>query len=338
LEVFAMNLNLQVIGQEVCLVDSDSQGCWPLFSNSPYENLSDRPIYVKKRDDQRSVWEIYLSFLANVLNIPQPTVLALLPYIVIGGHIIREMMSRNQPFSLLAAGAGVSYMKASLLGVVKVFHQDSQVYLQETSEILPLLKKKSISCMVIDAKLLEGSEEIDWVGLAEKISDNGLLIFYGMEEDLLLNSHAFFGCFTKYGFWGFQILEKKIDRDFQEELQKNMVFSLEEKLAAAMEAFEKLKKEMGAIFGAGTSQPCLSNVKQAVSRAGILEREIARCYPRLKNLDLKWEANLLKEALIIYSLALEDSACADRKREILAGRWEAFFQDFQEEFQEFLPG
>ncbi len=336
-----MNLQFKMIEKDVCLIDADSQEYWPLFPGSPYENLSNHPVFLSGECGWHILDDIYTVFFTERLS--TCVSLSMPAYALIGAHLLREMMARNQAFHILAAGQDIACMADALSELVTSFSPDSRIYLAEASagtgenervikmplrEVVSLLGEGALTCMILDADLLQKEGERFLADLLWKISDGGMLFVYGREDNEFLKNHPAFQNFSGYEFFGFLVGEGRVDAGLRRQYGK--LFGGPQKTEERdfiLRKFEKLQARMAELLQPETenarslflAEPIISGIME-------LERWIALHYSKLQNLDLKWNTNQLKEAAIQLYLALEDKEEREiaAEREWVARIWRAY--------------
>ncbi len=337
-----MNLQLEIIEEKFCLIDMDSQEYWLLFPASPYDNLSKYPVYIKSTATPVSVLEIYADFFRSLLQAPSS--LNKLPYFLIGAHFIRELMTRNQGLCFMAAGRNIAGMADALSKLVNSFGGNSDIFMIETESsvgdsrrvakvplkgLLPLIGDGSVFCMVLDAELLRGEGEGFLADLIWKISEGGSLVVYGDIQDMFLREHPFFSDFSGQEFAGSLVASGRVDAGLREKVRAYTGSARKNaEIEDIVKIFEELKPFIEGLLRAG--EKVMAHAKQEVRNLAVLEKKISGYYPRLKNLDLKWDTNRLKEAVLRLLLALED-ACPEivsKERETLRETWGEYEKEF----------
>ncbi|MCI8275740.1 MAG: hypothetical protein HFI66_09065 [Lachnospiraceae bacterium] len=333
-----MNLQLEIIEGKFCLIDMDSQEYWLLFPASPYDNLSKYPVYIKSTATPVSVLEIYADFFRSLLQAPSS--LNKLPYFLIGAHFIRELMTRNQGLCFMAAGRNIAGMADALSKLVHSFDVNSNIFLIETEsevganqrvarmplkEYLPLLHEGSVFGMILDAELLRREGEDFFADVIWSISEGGSLVVYGDMQDGFLREHPFLQDFSGQEFAGFLIAFGRVDTSLRERVRAYTGSARKEaELAGIAKEFEKLKPLMERLLV--PEENMISYARPGIRNLVALEKKIAGYYPNLKDLDLKWDTNRLKEALLRLLLALEDARpeMILNERETLHEMWEEY--------------
>ncbi len=343
-----MNLQMKVIEGDFCLTDADSGEYWRLFSGSCYENLSGCPIHIKSTSTPLSVLDIYSAFFLKLLGGPASG--SMPPWLLIGSHIVRELMARNQKFYALAAGRELDGMADALSELVHSFREDSGILLAEPEnragegrrapcpslkEVLPIIGEGTLSCLILEAELLQHEDEGFFADLIWKVSEGGSLVIYGEAQDAFLMEHPFLQDFSGQEFAGSLVAEGRVDAGL---LGKVRVYTESARRSAErngiVSKFKELLPLLEELLGADEEKEAASCAERAVRALTELERLVAGYYPRLRDLDLKWDTNRFKEAAVRLLLAWEDTQkdAVLTEQETLSEIWRAYEKAFYREF------